>query len=65
MHCFLEKQEVAGVIKAENLAFWYPGSKHLFRGVSFELKRGEVMAVLGANGVGKTTMMRCMMGFLN
>ena len=52
------------MIKAENLAFCYPGSKHLFRGVSFELKRGEVMAVLGANGVGKTTMMRCMMGFL-
>lgn len=52
------------MIKAQNLAFSYSNSKHLFRDVSFQLKKGEVMAVLGANGVGKTTMMRCMMGFL-
>ena len=52
------------MIKAENLTFAYNNNKTLFRKVSFELKKGEVMAVLGANGVGKTTMMRCMMGFL-
>ena len=52
------------MIRAENLAFAYNNNKPLFHKVSFELKKGEIMAVLGANGVGKTTMMRCMMGFL-
>ena len=52
------------MIRAENLAFAYSNNRTLFHKVSFELKKGEIMAVLGANGVGKTTMMRCMMGFL-
>ena len=52
------------MIKAENLSFSYNHKNALFKNISFELKKGEIMAVLGANGVGKTTMMRCMMGFL-
>ena len=64
MHCYYEKQEVDGVIRTENLTFSYDNKKDIFNGISFHLKKGESMAVLGANGVGKTTMMRCMMGFL-
>ena len=52
------------MIRAKNLAFSYDGKKDIFRGVSFQLEKGEIMAVLGANGIGKTTMMRCMMRFL-
>ncbi len=52
------------MIRVENLGFSYNNKKDIFKGVSFHLKQGEIMAVLGANGIGKTTMMRCMMGFL-
>jgi ATP-binding cassette subfamily F protein 3 len=40
------------------------GGRVIFSGVSFELKRGTVTAVLGANGVGKTTLARIIMGEL-
>ena len=33
-------------------------------GLSLELKRGEVLALLGRNGVGKTTLLRTIMGLL-
>lgn len=36
----------------------------LFRGVSFEVKRGERIAILGPNGVGKTTLLRALVGSL-
>lgn len=52
------------MIKAENLSFSYDGKHDIFKNVSFEVKKGETMAVLGANGIGKTTMMRCIMRFL-
>ena len=34
------------------------------RGVSLQLKAGEVMAVLGPNGAGKTTTIRCLLGLV-
>lgn len=52
------------MIRAEKLAFSYDGKKEIFKDISFHVPKGEIMAVLGANGVGKTTMMRCMMRFL-
>jgi len=53
------------MIRAENLSFSYNQKEDVFKDVSFHVKRGEIMAVLGANGIGKTTMMRCMMRFLS
>lgn len=38
------------------------GKRHLLDGVSFEVEKGEVVAVLGANGVGKTTLLRALAG---
>ena len=34
------------------------------RGVSFEVRRGEIFGFLGPNGAGKTTTIRCLMGLL-
>ncbi len=36
----------------------------LFSKVSFEVKAGETLAILGPNGIGKTTLLRCVMRFL-
>lgn len=52
------------MIRAEQLTFSYDGRQDIFRDISFQVEVGEIMAVLGANGIGKTTMMRCMMRFL-
>lgn len=40
----------------------YYGSSHTLRGVSIEVKQGECLALLGRNGVGKTTLLKCLMG---
>ncbi|MEY8355784.1 ABC transporter ATP-binding protein [Lachnospiraceae bacterium 54-53] len=40
------------------------GSRRILDSISFSLEPGQVMSVLGSNGVGKTTLLKCMMGIL-
>jgi urea transport system ATP-binding protein len=47
----------------ENLNQYYGGS-HILRDVSFELPAGKVTALLGRNGVGKTTLLKTLMGLV-
>ncbi|MBI1889156.1 MAG: urea ABC transporter ATP-binding subunit UrtE [Burkholderiales bacterium] len=42
----------------------YYGSSHTLRGVSMSLEKGQCLALLGRNGVGKTTLLKCLMGVL-
>jgi len=49
------------VLSVKNLAKSYPG-KPLFSGISFELGRGDRLAITGANGSGKTTLLRVVLG---
>ncbi|MBF7142033.1 MULTISPECIES: urea ABC transporter ATP-binding subunit UrtE [Pseudomonas] len=51
------------MLQVETLHQYYGGS-HILRGLSFEAKVGEVTCLLGRNGVGKTTLLRCLMGLL-
>lgn len=41
----------------------YYGNRHILQGVSLEVKAGAVVALLGRNGMGKTTTMRTIIGF--
>jgi len=51
------------MLKVENLNQYYSGS-HILRGLSFEVEPGKVTSLLGRNGVGKTTLMKCLMGLV-
>ncbi len=42
----------------------YYGGSHILRDVSFEIPQGACTAILGRNGVGKTTLLKCLMGLL-
>src|SRR5829696_5567536 len=51
------------MLTVTNLNQYYGGS-HILRDVSFELPGGKVTALLGRNGVGKTTLLRTLMGLV-
>jgi urea transport system ATP-binding protein len=42
----------------------YYGGSHTLRGIDLEIPTGACTAILGRNGVGKTTLLRCLMGEL-
>ncbi|CNE72139.1 TPA: urea ABC transporter ATP-binding subunit UrtE [Yersinia enterocolitica] len=51
------------MLKVNELDQYYGGS-HILRGLSFEVAIGEVTCLLGRNGVGKTTLLKCLMGLV-
>ena len=53
----------ADMLKVSELNQYYGGS-HILRGLSFEVKTGEITCLLGRNGVGKTTLLKCLMGII-
>jgi len=51
------------MLSVQNLNQYYSGS-HILRDLSFEVPMGQVTTLLGRNGVGKTTLMKCLMGLI-
>ncbi len=51
------------MLKVENLNQYYGGS-HILRDLSFAAPTGQVTCLLGRNGVGKTTLLKCLMGLV-
>ncbi|RBJ66781.1 ABC transporter ATP-binding protein, partial [Pseudomonas sp. MWU12-2534b] len=51
------------MLQVQQLHQFYGGS-HILRGLSFEARVGEVTCLLGRNGLGKTTLLKCLMGLL-
>ena len=52
------------VLEVRNLALGYPGLA-LFRGLSMDVERGTMLAVLGANGSGKSTFIKMLLGLMD
>ena len=52
------------VIRMEDLGLWYEKDEWIMQGVNFSLARGDKMALVGYNGMGKTTLLRLMSGTL-
>ena len=51
------------MIRVSDLSFAY-GSRQILRDVTFSVNKGDFLAVLGPNGVGKSTLFRCILGIL-
>lgn len=51
------------LLQVEKLNQYY-GAAHTLRGVSMTVEKGQCVALLGRNGVGKTTLLKCLMGVL-
>ena len=52
------------LLQVSNLSFGWPGQPKLFQQLDLHLQRGEVLAVLGPNGRGKSTLMQLLLGAL-
>jgi ATPase subunit of ABC transporter with duplicated ATPase domains len=60
-----EKKLYRNAVSIEELAFTYPGAdKPVFTDINFNVEAGERIAIIGANGIGKTTLIRCLAGEL-
>lgn len=51
-------------IKCNNLTFGYDEENLLYKNLNFDLSRGKKLLVVGENGIGKTTLLRLIMGYL-
>jgi branched-chain amino acid transport system ATP-binding protein len=51
------------LLAVKDLHAWY-GESHILHGASFEVRVGEVVTLLGRNGVGKTTTLKSIMGMV-
>jgi len=51
------------MLKVDQLHVYY-GDSHVIRGVSLELEENETVAIMGRNGMGKTTLLKALMGLL-
>ncbi|WP_104025203.1 ABC transporter ATP-binding protein [Vibrio hyugaensis] len=52
------------LLEVRDLTYSYDGEKNALEGVSFDVKRGEFLSVLGKNGSGKSTITKLVMGVI-
>ena len=52
------------MLKVEDLQVYY-GAIHAIKGVSFEVNEGEIVALIGANGAGKSTILKTVSGLMH
>ena len=55
--------DTRALLSVKDLEAWY-GESHVLHGVTFDVQPGEVVTLLGRNGVGKTTTLKAIMGII-
>jgi branched-chain amino acid transport system ATP-binding protein len=55
--------DTCALLAVKELEAWY-GESHVLHGVTFDVRPGEVVTLLGRNGVGKTTTLKAIMGII-
>ncbi len=59
------KKLYRSAVSVDKLSYRYPGTEtDVFSNLSFDVEAGERIAIIGPNGIGKTTLMRCLAGEL-
>ncbi|MCM2995998.1 ABC-F family ATP-binding cassette domain-containing protein [Paenibacillus cellulositrophicus] len=63
-HFSFEVEYMSGkeVLQVRDLSVSFQPPKALFKDVSFDLRRGETVALIGPNGIGKSTLLKCLIG---
>lgn len=60
-----KQQRLAGQLELQNISYRYsPNDPFLFQRLNLEIKAGEVIAIVGQSGCGKTTFLKIMLGLL-
>lgn len=54
----------AALLQAEGVHAWY-GSSHVLRGIDMRIDRGQTIGLLGRNGMGKSTLIRTLLGHVS
>ena len=52
------------LLKVDNIQVYY-GAIHAIKGISFEVNEGETVALIGANGAGKSTTLKTVSGLMH
>ena len=58
-----DRQSPGPLLAVKDLQAWY-GESHILHGVTFDVRSGEVVTLLGRNGAGKTTTLKSIMGMV-
>ena len=58
-----KKEKGEELLRADGIRFAYPNGKEALCGIDFELRRGELMCIVGQNGAGKSTFSKVICGF--
>ena len=52
------------ILEVENGCFGYPKQEEIVTDINIKLEEGHILSVLGPNGIGKTTLLKCMIGLM-